>query len=99
MFKPKPKSQIKRLIERDGTRCHYCGVELSFEWSKDDENYRTIDHVKPQAKGGKSLLDNLVLACQRCNWDKHTMSYQEFRMKRETDSILLWFMDGESCSN
>lgn len=96
MYKPKHASQVRRLIERDGTRCHYCGVELSFEWSKDDqENYRTIDHVKPQARGGKTLLENLVLACARCNWDKHTLSYQEFRMKREIDSIILQLMDGE----
>ena len=27
----------------------------------------TIDHVIPQSEGGHTRLDNLVLACQKCN--------------------------------
>lgn len=30
----------------------------------------TIDHVKPLARGGRTRLNNLVLACQLCNNQK-----------------------------
>jgi len=40
--------------------CVSCGEKLTWE------NF-TIDHVKPHSKGGKSVLTNAALMCQRCN--------------------------------
>lgn len=94
VYKPRRTGQVKRLIERDGTRCHYCGVELEFEWSPTATNYRTVDHKQPQARNGKTLLKNLVLACPRCNLEKGVKSYQEFCLKKQTNSMILWLMDG-----
>lgn len=51
----------RQVTERDGHRCSYCrspefvGVPM------------VIDHVVPQTAGGATTLDNLVLACYRCN--------------------------------
>jgi 5-methylcytosine-specific restriction endonuclease McrA len=52
------------LAGRDGDRCFYClksGIVL------------TVDHVIPVARGGRSTLDNLVLACTRCNSSKRDL--------------------------
>lgn len=51
----------RQVAERDGFRCAYCrspelvGVPMA------------IDHVIPLAAGGATALDNLALACYRCN--------------------------------
>jgi len=52
----------KRILDRDGYRCRYCGSKLApFH----------IDHVYPFSKGGESTFDNLVVSCQICNLRKH----------------------------
>lgn len=51
----------RQVIAREGQRCAYCrnpmlvGVPM------------VVDHVIPLAAGGTSSLDNLCLACYRCN--------------------------------
>lgn len=49
-----------KLINRDGTGCHYCNTDLGRSDS-------TIDHVVPRCMGGISHPDNYVLACGDCN--------------------------------
>ena len=61
-------------------KCSYCGKALNFDNA-------TIDHVKPlssfkedEKKDGKtSLLSNLLLACQPCNFEKGNMTLEEYR--------------------
>lgn len=50
------------VIDRDGTKCHYCGCDCS-----DDV---TVDHVVPYCSGGTDDLSNLVVACRKCNSTK-----------------------------
>lgn len=87
------KAKVQKLIERDGQKCHYCNCDLV-----PSELYRpdglSVDHVVPQALGGTNRLDNLVLACRRCNGEKYTKHYQEFRMPKEVDAAIL-FLIGE----
>ena len=48
-------------FERDGYLCTYCGDESGpFE----------IDHIIPRIKGGENTLDNVTVACRRCNRSK-----------------------------
>jgi 5-methylcytosine-specific restriction endonuclease McrA len=49
------------VFARDGERCAYCG---------DETGPHHVDHVLPLSKGGKSVLDNLVVACAPCNASK-----------------------------
>jgi len=49
--------------------CHYCGVPTA----------ATIEHVHPQAQGGRSKMYNLVLACPYCNTRKSTRDVEEFK--------------------
>lgn len=55
-------ARLRRQVgERSGFRCSYCrspemvGVPM------------VVDHVIPLAAGGATTLDNLALACYRCN--------------------------------
>lgn len=53
--------QIKYLINRD-KNCVYCN---------NNNNKLTFDHIVPISKGGKSELNNLVMACKKCNLSKN----------------------------
>ncbi len=72
--------RVPQLIERDGTKCHYCGCELNFT-NPSHSNYRTVDHRNPRSAGEKANhnLNNLVLCCQSCNIKKGNLSYKEFK--------------------
>ena len=64
----------KLLVERDGLRCHYCDVVMTYAEAQ-------IDHVIAKARGGTDAPSNLVLACAKCNHVKSTLCYTcpEFR--------------------
>jgi 5-methylcytosine-specific restriction endonuclease McrA len=53
----------QNLLLRDDYSCGYCGIEVS------DSN-ATIDHIIPQAKGGKNSWENCIIACKQCNSEK-----------------------------
>ncbi len=50
------------MRERANFACEYCGVS-----EPDAGGELTIDHFRPQSKGGGDELENLVYACVRCN--------------------------------
>lgn len=64
---PAMPDRVRRLAERDGWECHYCGVSIP-----------QVEHRTPRSRGGSNRLDNLVLACQPCNSAKGTMTDEEF---------------------
>lgn len=49
--------RLQRKIRRWDRRCRYCRERPS----------RTIDHILPVSKGGKSTIKNMVGACEECN--------------------------------
>jgi 5-methylcytosine-specific restriction endonuclease McrA len=88
------KRLVQKLIERDGNRCHYCGIEMvpnPFDGTY-LQNAISVDHVVPRKEGGSSRLENLVLACRRCNRSKMTKSYQEFKQGMDVDATILFLM-------
>lgn len=58
------------VLERDGYRCHYCGLYGD-----------TIDHKTPKSRRGLSTPYNCVCACLKCNQDKEDMMYEEYVVK------------------
>ena len=65
----RPSSRRRRhiyneLLARDGPWCKYCGVLFEFASKK---RLMTIDHRVPLCNGGTNDIENLVLACNRCN--------------------------------
>ena len=58
------KAQMRRTVfKRAGNQCERCGSTYSLE----------VDHIKPQAKGGATTLDNLRVLCRSCN-QRHAIS-------------------------
>jgi HNH endonuclease len=56
-------NETRRLVrQRAKYRCEYCH---SPEYLSPDRF--TLDHILPQSLGGSDCLDNLALACHRCN--------------------------------
>ena len=55
-------------------KCYYC--EKPFSTAE-----LTMDHLVPLARGGKSIKNNLVSACKKCNFDKKHKTLVEIRLK------------------
>lgn len=45
---------------RDNYSCQYCGKKMH-------KKECTLDHVEPISRGGKSIFENTVCACTKCN--------------------------------
>ncbi len=65
LAKPLTWEEGQRVLERDGYKCQYCGLDglSSFENSL----IMTVDFVVPRSRKGKKRPDNLVTACRPCN--------------------------------
>lgn len=58
----------KRIAERDGWKCHLCGLPV--HPTGRGKGSATIDHVIPVSKGGSNALENLRLAHSSCNFKR-----------------------------
>lgn len=59
---------------RDSGKCQYCGTHVSTKEF-------TFDHVVPLSKGGRTIWDNIVVACPACNQRKRNRTPREAHMK------------------
>jgi 5-methylcytosine-specific restriction endonuclease McrA len=70
-----------RLSEAQNHRCCYCGcrmAERNLIGYADErlyahnyrDNYPTFEHVIPLSLGGEDILDNIVIACLKCNVER-----------------------------
>jgi 5-methylcytosine-specific restriction endonuclease McrA len=58
---------------RDNFSCQYCGVQLSMSRLE-------YEHVVPRDQGGKTVWDNIVMACTKCNSTKANRTPEEAGM-------------------
>jgi 5-methylcytosine-specific restriction endonuclease McrA len=65
-------SAAQKLIklEEQNDKCAYCGTDVDLSSHG--------DHIFPHSKGGKTELDNLVIACPECNQKKKDMNPEEW---------------------
>lgn len=61
------------IIERDGGRCHACGKKC-----RPDEIH--LDHLVPLARGGTHALENIAVACARCNVSRRHCGESQLRL-------------------
>lgn len=64
----------RNVWTRDHGKCQYCGRHVS-------QKEFTFDHVIPLAQGGKTLWENIVVACAPCNQKKQGRTPQQAGMK------------------
>ena len=57
-----PKSLYEVIRQRAQFQCEYCHYPELLSSAP-----LSIDHIQPQSLGGSDQLDNLALACRRCN--------------------------------
>lgn len=55
------------LYERQKAKCFYCGIETLMSVGLRADWKATLEHIIPKSKGGSDEIDNLVMACFRCN--------------------------------
>lgn len=73
---PRNETKFNRLniFRRDGGKCQYCGKNFP-------KSEFTIDHVIPRSRGGRSIWENVVCACSKCNRKKGGQTPEQARMK------------------
>ncbi|MGH9801711.1 MAG: HNH endonuclease [Blastocatellia bacterium] len=73
-----------RILARDRYRCQYCGKRgTAFDL--------TLDHIMPRSRGGRTVAENLVTACQKCNNRKGDRTPEEARMPLLTNPAALFY--------
>lgn len=78
------------VLNRDGNRCVNCG------WKPGDGgppmglpggDRLSIDHATPESKGGKTVAENLVALCMKCNQEKGGRTFEEAGMSPDLSHI------------
>lgn len=73
-------------------KCLHCNTNLSVALDGEPISRATIEHIVPQAHGGTDALENLGLACARCNQGKgkrHDVHYHRDARAQELVQRLL----------
>lgn len=69
------------IKEHWGNRCVYCG----------STDCLTLDHVRPKAKGGHDITNNVVCACMKCNQSKGSSHWLSWWVGQESFSTENFF--------
>jgi hypothetical protein len=75
-----------QVRQRANFSCEFCGVTET-----DVGGELTIDHFRPQSRGGANDQENLLYCCQRCN------QYKADYWPTHPDDPMLWNPRQESC--
>lgn len=84
-----PTKVRKRVYEKYGGRCAYCGEPIEYKEMQ-------LDHMEPLAKGGADNEANYMPACRTCNHYKSTLTVEQFReqigllTKRLTERVYIY---------
>jgi hypothetical protein len=65
--------ELHQQLKRQKGRCYYCGVKLG----KGRDSWNG-DHVVPLSRGGTNYIDNIVISCPTCNYNKSTKFLHEW---------------------
>lgn len=82
-FSAARRARTARLSEAQGHHCATCGCKtfLSQEDRQPDMKkwqLATLEHIKPQCRGGTDHFYNTVMTCDRCNSRRGTMNIMKF---------------------
>jgi 5-methylcytosine-specific restriction endonuclease McrA len=62
------------VYARDGFKCCFCNKQFS-------PRHLNYDHVLPRVRGGKTVWENIVTSCYKCNGKKGNRTPQEAGMR------------------
>ena len=89
----------RRIYERDGWRCVWCGSKVTtikIAGAVDNAllHHATVDHVVPRSRGGSNRPHNLITACGRCNAKRGHRSVPAFAVALcgAKDSVLVGYL-------
>jgi len=74
VFRRGVKFNRRNVWLRDKGTCQYCGQKVSV-------SSFTFDHVVPRKQGGKSVWENIVVACWPCNAKKEGRTPEQAKMR------------------
>lgn len=58
---------------RQKGKCYYCSHKMKpWGWKESCDLQPTEEHIVPVSRGGSNGPENLVIACRKCNEQKHT---------------------------
>ena len=77
-------SKLKREIKKFASFCAYCDYFFTSYEEK------TIDHIIPRIKQGKSKISNMVCCCEKCNRDKADKDLKEFINKDRLNRLFIY---------
>lgn len=67
------------VAERDGMFCRWCGCQVHRAprppGVRIPDDAATLDHLRERRHGGPSIVENLVMACNRCNTKRDRRSW------------------------
>jgi hypothetical protein len=70
------------VARRARYRCEYCGYPEAASSTPLE-----IDHITPEARGGRTTIENLALCCRSCNLHKHVKTEAADPVTGETVSL------------
>ncbi|MCC7208351.1 MAG: HNH endonuclease [Anaerolineae bacterium] len=81
-----------KIAARDGGwYCVYCGCTLTNDPKQPNAaNKACVDHIHPQARGGKDDMENFVLCCRICNSKKGSKAIYPLRIRQ---AVWSWVAD------
>ena len=65
----------KKILKKENFQCSWCGCKET------KDNLLQIDHLIPEDKGGKGVLENGAVFCTRCNITKSNLDITSFGRK------------------
>lgn len=70
--------RVDDIWERDGERCVWCSRAA---WPRD----RTVEHLLPRSRGGRSGAHNLLPACRACNRARTSQAAVAYARRRAAE--------------
>ena len=75
-------AEVKSWLDAQTAICTYCETEMP----KDKIH---VDHMIPLSRGGTHTIDNLAIACNKCNCSKNNKTPEEFKAYKEAHKKLI----------
>lgn len=60
----------RKIYRLQSGKCCYCSKEMTLPKSKSpnaESSCATVEHLRPVSEGGSDKLNNLAIACRKCN--------------------------------